>query len=102
MLLVWELPPPITIPRVHSVIKYRIKFHCVSKFTLELFLYVCLVYPFFKIDFFLSANFFLLLFVTFDNIFSLIAIIMTRFFLIGIWFCLQESRHKLGMVTGRV
>ena len=74
-----------------------------SKFTLELFIYVYLVYPFFKIDFFLSANFFLLLFVTFDDVFSLIAIIMTHcFFMIGIWFCLEESRYKLGKVTGRV
>ena len=42
---------------------------------------------FLKIDFFLSANFFLLLFITFDDVFTLIDIIMTHcFFMIGIWF----------------
>ena len=51
ILLVWELPPNCYTNSITT-------FHYVSKFTLELFIYVCLVYPFFENDFFLSVNFF--------------------------------------------
>ena len=56
---------------------------------------------FFKLIFFFQPIFFLLLIVTFDDVFSLIAIIMTHCFFM-IWFCFQESRYELGIVIGRV
>ena len=57
---------------------------------------------FFKLIFF-SDNFFLLLFVTFDDVFSdcyhYDSLLFHDWDLV---FCLQESRYVLGMVTGRV
>ena len=72
--------PPKSIQRFHNVTTFRIKFHCVIHFILLMnltlnysYMFACLSFLNF---FILPTNFFLFLLITFNDVLSLIAIIL--------------------------
>ena len=67
-----------SIQKVYNVTTFRIKFHCVIHFILQMNLTLNYSYMFASFDLFefFPANFFLFHFITFNDVLSLIALIL--------------------------